>query len=134
MDEGRLTRCPLAEREGLRKSRPINDIECLAWPIGPIESKGKSGGLSNRHRPPPQIETAAQVDPLNGGKSVSKYVHPRITNSGRCGKPQEQGCELIVLAERVARLVPSHRDPEHFHIEKSEIVDELRRLAREGGR
>ena len=38
---------------------------------------------------------------------------------------------LSSLAARVSRLVPSHRDPEAFHVEKSEIVADLRRLARE---
>lgn len=35
------------------------------------------------------------------------------------------------LAAKVARLAPDHRDPERFHIDKSEVVAELRRLARE---
>lgn len=39
--------------------------------------------------------------------------------------------QLSRLAARVARLTPSHRDPERFHVEKSEVVAELRRLARE---
>lgn len=34
------------------------------------------------------------------------------------------------LASRVERNVPHHRDPEQFHIEKSEIASELRRLAK----
>lgn len=34
------------------------------------------------------------------------------------------------LARQVARLVPDRRDPERFHIEKSEVVAELRKLAR----
>jgi hypothetical protein len=34
------------------------------------------------------------------------------------------------LAHRLERLRPSHRDPEWFHAEKSEIADALRRLAR----
>lgn len=38
---------------------------------------------------------------------------------------------LSQLAVKVARLSPSHRDPERFHVEKSEVVAELRRLARE---
>lgn len=38
---------------------------------------------------------------------------------------------LDALAERVVRLSPSHRDPERFHEEKSEVAAELRRLARE---
>lgn len=33
------------------------------------------------------------------------------------------------LADRVRRLRPDHRDPERFHVEKSEIEHELRRLA-----
>lgn len=37
---------------------------------------------------------------------------------------------LADLARRVARLRPSHRDPEWFHAEKDEIAAELRRLAR----
>lgn len=39
--------------------------------------------------------------------------------------------ELEQLAERVVRLSPSHRDPERFHEEKSEVAAELRRLARD---
>lgn len=36
---------------------------------------------------------------------------------------------LIAIADRVRRLSPHHRDPERFHIDKSEIEAELRRLA-----
>lgn len=39
---------------------------------------------------------------------------------------------LNVLAQRVAWLSPDRRDPHRFHEEKSEIVNELRRLARAG--
>jgi hypothetical protein len=39
--------------------------------------------------------------------------------------------DLARLAERVRYLAPSHRDPERFHMDKSEIASELRRLARE---
>jgi hypothetical protein len=38
------------------------------------------------------------------------------------------------LAERLARLAPSRTDPEQFHIDKSELVDALRRLARDHDR
>jgi hypothetical protein len=38
------------------------------------------------------------------------------------------------LAERVARLAPSRTDPERFHIDKSELVDALRKLARDSDR
>lgn len=35
------------------------------------------------------------------------------------------------IAERVARLAPSHRDPEEFHVRKHTLAAELRQLARE---
>jgi len=37
--------------------------------------------------------------------------------------------ELCDLAHRVRRLAPSHRDPELFHIQKSEIAARLAALA-----
>jgi len=37
---------------------------------------------------------------------------------------------LAELARRVGRLSPSHREPERYHEEKSEIAFELRVLAR----
>jgi len=44
--------------------------------------------------------------------------------------PTSREAELIALASRVLRLVPDRRDPEAFHIEKSELASALRRLAR----
>jgi hypothetical protein len=38
-----------------------------------------------------------------------------------------------MIADKVRRLAPSHRDPKQFHIDKSEIEADLRRLAT-GGR
>jgi len=39
---------------------------------------------------------------------------------------------LLALADRVRRLPPpSHRDPEAFHVARSELAAELRRLAAE---
>lgn len=43
---------------------------------------------------------------------------------------QRQADDLARLASAVGRLSPSHRDPERFHLDRSEIVAELRRLAR----
>lgn len=37
--------------------------------------------------------------------------------------------DLHALADRLARLAPSHRNPDYYFEEKSEIVAELRRLA-----
>lgn len=42
---------------------------------------------------------------------------------------EEMGRRLLQLANRVRRLLPSHRNPEAFHEEKSEIEAELRRMA-----
>ena len=41
-----------------------------------------------------------------------------------------EGTVLLALADRVRRLAPSHRNPETFHIEKSEIEHSIRTLAR----
>ena len=38
---------------------------------------------------------------------------------------------LDELANRVRRLSPDRRDPERYHLDKSEIERDLRRLARE---
>jgi hypothetical protein len=42
--------------------------------------------------------------------------------------------QLAELAARVRRLLPSHRDPEAFHLEKDEIAHQLRRLADKASR
>ena len=52
----------------------------------------------------------------------------RQTSSGQTGELMGQALEE--LANRVRRLVPSHRNPESFHEAKSEIEAELRQLAR----
>ncbi len=45
-----------------------------------------------------------------------------------------EAATLDRLAARVRRLSPHHRDPERFHLDKSEIERELRRLARQAER
>jgi len=42
-----------------------------------------------------------------------------------------QGAALAALSRRVERLSVSHRDPEAFFAERSEIADALWRMARE---
>jgi hypothetical protein len=54
---------------------------------------------------------------------------PSVT--GVTADPIDAAHNLERLAERVRRLSPSHRDPERFHMDKSEIAAALRRLARE---
>lgn len=61
-----------------------------------------------------------------------------VQRPGSCGRREGSSpaaappacAELERLARQVARLSPSHRDPERFHMDRSEIVAELRRLAR----
>ena len=60
----------------------------------------------------------------SGTGKVSTSLHPL-------------GDQLTVLAARVAGLSPCRRDPEQFHMDKSEVAHALRVLARElrrGGR
>jgi len=47
----------------------------------------------------------------------------------RNGVPVPLASALAELADRLARLVPSHRDPEQFHMDKAELAAELRALA-----
>lgn len=46
----------------------------------------------------------------------------------------QHGEEVGSIAHRLARLTVHHRDPERFFIERSELVHELRTLARKMGR
>jgi hypothetical protein len=46
------------------------------------------------------------------------------------GKQVLPAARLLELARDLARLAPSHRDPEQYHLVKSEIVADLRDLAR----
>ena len=67
---------------------------------------------------------------IGGGRGVGgtgKHV-------GECVTVRHCVTTLDALAARVAMLLPSRHDPEHFHAEKSAIASELRRLARQGGR
>lgn len=56
--------------------------------------------------------------PLKGGSQPHPEFHrPRLD------------ADLAALAGRVQRLTVSHRDPERFHLDKSEIAHQLRQLA-----
>ena len=60
--------------------------------------------------------------------------HPPLGGSGSCPGPGMsrplEPAQPRDLARRVRRLAPSHRDPEAYHVEKSEIVAGLLSLAR----
>jgi len=53
-----------------------------------------------------------------------------VPPSGERHKPIVVADQIEALAARVLRLMVSHRDPEHFFVERSDIAGEMRRLAR----
>lgn len=60
---------------------------------------------------------------------TDRLVPRAVSASGIAGRLAER---LHGLADQVLRLAPpSSRNPEGFHIAKSELVGELRRLARD---
>ena len=62
--------------------------------------------------------------PFRGGGVGSEGVSPPYA-----WEPRSLARLLADIAERVARLSPSHRDPEAFHVEKHSIAREMHRLA-----
>ena len=59
-----------------------------------------------------------------------KEIDVKEAGKRRIGNAEPFAREVVDMALRVARLRPSHSDPERFHVEKSEIEYGLRRLAR----
>ena len=55
----------------------------------------------------------------------------RVTGGSHARAREAAMVQLERLADEVRRLVPHHRDPERFHIEKRNIERQLRRLADE---
>ncbi len=53
----------------------------------------------------------------------------RFAPSAPVTAPPGNADDLTALARRVERLTPSHRDPESYFIERSEIAYALRRIA-----
>lgn len=62
------------------------------------------------------------------------YVGGQYRENASCASCASWGKTLAALSRRVAHLGPDHRDPERYHLEKSEIVAELRRMAGEASR
>jgi hypothetical protein len=64
--------------------------------------------------------------------SETRLVPRRVLDGGVAGRLADR---LFDLADAVGRLAPpGHRDPESFHIAKSDIADELRHVARDAER
>lgn len=53
-----------------------------------------------------------------------------VPPSGERHTPVPVSAQIEALASRVLRLTVSHRDPEQFFVERSDIAGEMRRLAR----
>ena len=51
--------------------------------------------------------------------------------SRNVSRSQSMSRTLDDLAYRLRRLSPSHRNPHHYHEEKSEIENELRKISKE---
>jgi hypothetical protein len=58
-------------------------------------------------------------------------MHTRPAPSPHAALLRRHGATAEALAQRLARLSPSHRDPEAFHMEKHSLASELRELARQ---
>ena len=75
---------------------------------------------------PPKLTPTTPPTPFRGWRGGEVR---RQADSG--GAANQLPDTLTELAVRVQRLSPSHRDPESFHEEKSEIVAALHQLASE---
>jgi hypothetical protein len=68
-----------------------------------------------------------------GVRDVTHRLVPRAAPAG--GIAGRLSGRLLDLADQVRRLdPPSHRDPEAFHVAKSDLADELRRAAQDAER
>lgn len=91
----------------------------------PPKETGKSGAhLPRTSRAPP-----AHL-PRSSGAHLPSFLKEG-DKAGRWARPTPcMASDLDALAQRVGRLMVSHRDPEAFFIERSEIAHDLRRLAK----
>ena len=67
------------------------------------------------------------ITPLIGETSTDE-AKPRLVSSTPTASDL-----LHDLARRVQQLSPDRRDPEHFHLEKSDVAHQMRKLARRIG-
>jgi hypothetical protein len=88
----------------------------------PVSDAGQSGTFRDFVPSVPHRDKRDIPDtPYGGGvRNV-----PRRASRRHAGRDSE----LLALADRVRRLAPSHRDPETFHVEKSEIERLIRLIA-----
>jgi hypothetical protein len=115
--------------------------------LGQTGELGRNGRQERDFHLLPQLEPLAGSPPL-GGDLTGELGETLSSGSGMRGRMLRKaktdplaidsravgpslGAALADLACQVQRLQPSHYNPEAFHIDKSEIVGALRRLAKE---
>ena len=98
----------------------------------PFDTNDIQGDITKQCRTVPHIPLNPLTCAHTHTRTHARAVGPLKENAALCGTAtlSVQKCNLLDLAQRVARLGPDRRNPEQFHIDKSEIVAELRRLAR----
>lgn len=72
-------------------------------------------------------------NPIRAHTRAHAHVKPLYRKERHCASLRHSD-DVADLVIAVQRLTPDRRDPERFHIEKSEIVAALRRLAKEMAR
>ena len=92
-----------------------------------------SGGAGDTMTPDDGISLLDPIPPCARARS-GPWKENGVTSCHRVtGRDDDDARKLIDLAERVSRLVPSHRDPERFWMDKSQLAHELRQIARAMG-
>ena len=105
----------MADGVGLPQSREINGLSVTNRVSPPIDSVGVFGVVTNRNRREFSIAGKRPAQPSIGSRGpVADRLHE--------------------IAHQLARLCPDRRDPEAFHVAKSELTAELRSIARAIGR
>jgi hypothetical protein len=117
--------------------------ETTFWPVNrPTKNQALTGEIQTVEPPPKPPERRAKRKPAGGDGRLSetqnsKAGRPPVSHGSqaesrgrRLPRAEDFGGQLTDLARQVARLGPDRRNPEGFHEDKSEIADQLRRIAR----
>jgi len=83
------------------------------------------------YNPPTRVPARGNTPSMGNGVTCCHRVTwcHRVSGVPR-PRPRPIAEVLLGIAQRLRHLGPDHRDPHRFHEQKSELVAELRRLAR----